>query len=148
LFPGKWYDLSARSGYKDQLISWYCPACKTAIYTDANTEYGDTIQFPYPGGVATRLINVFSYTDSSGKQYKLISFNHSAYDPDGLQTSRFTGGLLGMAKFVRIDSGWQLQIFQPAIGAYGSFSQAPAPEPIRIGDHQYAYMIPHVNGGP
>lgn len=53
-----------------------------------------------------------------------------------------------MAKFVRIDSGWQLQVFQPAIGAYGSFSQAPAPEPILIGDDQYAFMISHVNGGP
>src|SRR5260370_361222 len=52
-----------------------------------------------------------------------------------------------MAKFIRIDSGWQLQIFQPAIGGYGSFSQAPVPRPLMIGDHQYAYMIPHVNGG-
>jgi len=150
LFPGKWYDLTAGSKYKDQLISWVCPRCKMTMYEDANSEYGDvdTVRFPYSGGVATRLIKVFSYTDSSGKQYKVMSFNHSPYDPDGLQTMRFRGGLLGMAKFVRIDSGWQLQIFQPAIGAYGSFSQAPIPEPILIGDGQYAYMIVHVNGGP
>jgi len=148
LFPGKWYDLGTRSGYKDQIINWICPTCKTAIYADANMQDGDTVRFPYSDGVATRLINVFSYTDSSGKRYKIMSFNHSAYDLDGIQSGRFSGGLLGMAKFIRIDSGWQLQIFQPAIGAYGSFSQAPAPTPILIGDRQYAYMIDHVNGGP
>ena len=77
-----------------------------------------------------------------------MSFNHSDYDPDGMQTGRFTGGLLGLARFTRIDSGWTLQVFQPAIGAYGSFSAAPTPHPLLIGDHQYAYMIIHVNGGP
>jgi hypothetical protein len=146
LFPGKWYDLSTQ--YSGRLISWVCPSCKPKTYPDANPEYGDPPRFPYPGGVATRLITVFSYIDSNGKQNKLISFNHSDYDPDGLQTSRFSGGILGMAKFIRIGSSWQLQIFQPAIAAYGSFSQAPTPKPLLIGDDQYAYMIEHVNGGP
>jgi len=77
-----------------------------------------------------------------------MSFNHSSYDPDGLQMARFCGGLLGMAGFVRTDSGWRLQTFEPAIGAYGSFSQAPTPRPLLIGEHQYAYMVVHVNGGP
>ncbi|MDP4217933.1 MAG: hypothetical protein Q8927_17150, partial [Bacteroidota bacterium] len=120
-------------------------------YANANTEEvspEDSAYFPSPGGVATRLLNVFTYTDSSGKQHKLMSFNHSGYDPDGIQTGRFMGGLLGMARFIRIDSGWKLEVFQPAIGAYGAFSQSPAPLPLLIGDHQYAYMIEHANGAP
>jgi hypothetical protein len=77
-----------------------------------------------------------------------MSFNHSPYNPDGFQMVRFSGGLLGMALFVRMDSGWRLQVFEPAIGAYGSFSQAPTPDPVAIGDHQYGFMIGHSNGGP
>jgi len=145
LFPGKWYDQS-KSKYQNQLISWICPTCTPKIYPDANQM--DTLRFPYPDGVATRLLDVFSFSDSSGKQYKVMSFNHSEYDADGVQTGRFSGGLVGMASFVRVDSGWQMQIFQPAIGAYGAFSQAPKPQPLLIGNGQYAFLIDHVNGGP
>jgi len=77
-----------------------------------------------------------------------MSFNHSGYDPDGRQLGRSFCGILGMAKFARVDSGWQLEIFQRAIGGYGSFSQAPTPEPLLIGNHQYGWVIRHVNGGP
>jgi hypothetical protein len=144
LFPGKWYDRS-QPKYKNQLISWICSTCTPKIYPDANQM--DTLRFPYPDGVATRLLDVFSYSDSSGKQYKVMSFNHSEYDADGIQAGRFSGGLVGMATFMRVDSGWQMQAFQPAIGAYGSFSQAPKPQPLLIGNDQYAFLIGHVNGG-
>ncbi|MBS1603594.1 MAG: hypothetical protein JST42_13070, partial [Bacteroidetes bacterium] len=40
-----------------------------------------------------------------------------------------------------------LEKFQPAIAAYGSFSQAPKPQPLEIGDGQYGFVIDHVNGG-
>jgi len=115
LFPGKWYDQS-KSKYQNQLISWICPTCTPKIYPDANQM--DTLRFPYPDGVATRLLDVFSFSDSSGKQYKVMSFNHSEYDADGI------------------------------IGAYGAFSQAPKPQPLLIGNGQYAFLIDHVNGGP
>ncbi len=147
LFPGKWYDLSTGPRDVNRLINWDCPTCKTAPFIDFNG-VDDPARFPFPRGVATRLINVFSYTDSGGKQNKLMSFNHSDYYPDGLQTDRFSGGLLGMARFIRIDSGWKLEVFQPAIAAFGSFSQCPTPRPLLIGDHQYAYMMVNVNGGP
>lgn len=80
LFPGKWYDLSTGPREVNRLISWICPACKPVVYDEAS--WLDTTWFPDPSGVATRLIDVFSYTDTAGKQYKLISFNHSVYDPD------------------------------------------------------------------
>src|SRR6185312_9698061 len=148
LFPGKFYNLSDAKD-KNQLISWICNRCKPKTYPDLNGEDGDSVTlFPDPGGEATRLINVFSYTDSSGNEHKVMSFNHSGYDPDGIQMGRFTGGLLGMARFVRIDSGWRLQVFQPAIAAYGSFSHAPILEPLLIGKDQYAFMIDHGNGPP
>jgi len=108
----------------------------------------DSIGFPSRGGVATRPITLFSYIDSEGRPNKVISFNHSEYDPDGLQYGRFFGGILGIARFVQVDSGWQLAIFQPAIGAYGAFSSSPPPEPLLIGDHQYGYIIDHQNGPP
>ena len=146
LFPGKWYDLSTGPRDVDRLINWICPTCKTVPFTDVNG-VEDPRRFPFQGGVATRLINVFSYTDSTGKQHKLMSINHSDYDPDGLQIVRFSGGLLGLAEFIRIDSGWKLETFQPAIAAFGSFSQCPTPRPLLIGDHQYAYMMVNVNGG-
>jgi hypothetical protein len=101
LFPGKWYDLSTGPRDVNRLISWVCPTCKTVPFTDANS-LEDPARFPFPGGVATRLINVFSYADSTGKQHKLMSFNHSDYDRDGLQTGRFTGGLLAWQD----SSGW------------------------------------------
>jgi hypothetical protein len=108
----------------------------------------DTLLFPDRGGVATRLLNVFSYIDSSGKEIKVMSFNHSGYDPDGIQTGRFSGGLLGFATFVHIDRGWLLEKFQPAIAAYGAFSQAPVPQPLKIGEGQFGFVIDHMNGGP
>lgn len=144
LFPGKWYDLS-QPKFTNQLISWRCPRCTPKIYPDVNEM--DTLRFPDPDGVATRLLNVFSYTDSNGRGVKVMSFNHSGYDPDGIQTGRFSGGLLGFATFVHVDSSWQLEKFQPAIAAYGAFSQAPKPLPIEIGERQYGFVIDHVNGG-
>ncbi|SFD17220.1 hypothetical protein SAMN05518672_101865 [Chitinophaga sp. CF118] len=143
LFPGKYYNLS-KDKYINDLISWECKTCATKQYTDVN-EDGNS-PFPFSDGVATRLINIMSYKDSSGTQYKVISFNHSAYDPDGAQTSRFTGGLLGLAKFVLSDSTWKLKFFQPAIAAYGAFSQCPRPVAVLIGKDQYAFMIKSING--
>lgn len=144
LFPGKYYDLSSGK-YKNQLINWECKTCKPKSYIDVNE--GSSYEFPYAEGVATRLINVLSYTDSSGTQYKMLTFNHSEFDLDGAQVSRFTGGTIGLAKFALIDSVWSLKYFQPAVGAYGAFSQCPAPELILIGHDQYAFMIKSLNGG-
>lgn len=141
LFPGKFYELSA----DNKLISWECKTCKPKAYKDENDD-GDAI-FPYEVGVATRLINVMSYRDSAGTQYKMLSFNHSAYDEDGMMVSRFTGGLLGLAKFVLSGDVWVLKFFQPAIGAYGAFSSCPTPKPLMIGHDQYAFMIKSSNGG-
>jgi hypothetical protein len=148
LFPGRVYNKVYEGSKPDRFISWVCPSCKPKQIEDANGASADSVLFPDPTGMATRLLNVFSFSDSTGQQYKLISFNHSSYDPDGTQTGRFQGGILGMAKFARIDSGWRLECFAPAIGSYGSFSQAPVPRPVLIGEHQYAWLIPHVNGGP
>lgn len=140
LFPGKYYNL----GEYKELISWECKTCK-AVASDDENDDGHTT-FPFPEGVATRLMNVMDFRDSSGLQYKVISFNHSEYDADGLQVSRFTGGVLGLAKFVLTDEGWKLRMFQPAIRAYGAFSQCPTPKPLLIGNDQYAFMIEHSNG--
>src|SRR5262249_7421526 len=52
LFPGKWYDLS-QPEFANRLISWRCPRCTPKIYQDVNEM--DTLRFPYPDGVATRL---------------------------------------------------------------------------------------------
>lgn len=142
LFPGKHYNLSDK--YINDLISWECKNCATKEYTDVNED--GNAAFPYSEGVATRLLNIMNYKDSAGTQYKVISFNHSTYDPDGAQTSRFTGGLLGLAKFVRVDSIWQLRSFQPAIRAYGAFSQCPEPTAVLIGKDQYAFMLKSSNG--
>lgn len=154
LFPGKWYDLTKRYGSKridwfnrpDRLVSWVCPTCQTKIYPDVNG-IEDPDPFPFHGGVATRFLSQFSYSDSSGQHYWWISFNHSDYDPDGFQAGRFYGGLVGMAKFMRVGSSWRLTVFEPAIAAYGSFSSAPQPLPLLIGKGQYAFMIQHINGG-
>lgn len=145
LFPGKYYDLSDKN-YEDKVINWECSTCEVKTYTDVNEE-GD-VSFPYTAGVATRLLNVMSYSDSSGTQYKMLAINHSEYGPDGERVGRFTGGLLGLAKFVLTDSVWTLKFFQPAIAAYGAFSTCPKPTPLLIGQGQYAFMIRHVNGGP
>lgn len=144
LFPGKYYNLS-KDGYRNELINWECKGCKTKLYKDVNEDAAPA--FPFTGGVATRLINVMDFKDVTGNPYKVISFNHSAYDEEGSQTSRFTGGMLGMAKFTLTEKGWKLTFFQPAIGAYGAFSSCPAPKPVLIGENQYAFMLKHSNGG-
>jgi hypothetical protein len=144
LFPGKYYDLSSGK-YKNQLINWECKTCKPKSYIDENE--GSSYDFPYAAGTATRLLKVYDYKDSSGTQYKMLTFNHSEFDPDGAQVSRFTGGTIGFAKFTLIDSVWTLKYFQPATGAYGAFSQCPSPELILIGHDQYAFMIKSSNGG-
>lgn len=143
LFPGKYYNLSNKD-YKNELINWECKTCPVIPYVDIN-EDGNT-SFPFTEGVATRLMNVMDFTDSTGIQYKVISFSHSLFDADGLRTSRFTGGLLGMAKFVLTKDGWKLRIFDPFIRAYGAFSSCPTPKPLLIGEDQYAFMIKHLNG--
>jgi hypothetical protein len=144
LFPGKYYNLS-HGEYKNELINWECKSCKGQSYIDANED--ESYQFPYEAGVATRVLNVISYKDSSGTQYKMLTFNHSEYDADGAQTSRFTGGTLGIAKFSLSGKVWSMKFFQPAIGAYGAFSSCPLPKPVLIGHDQYAFMLKVVNGG-
>ncbi len=144
LFPGKYYNLSS-GDYNNELISWECKSCETQYLLDVNE--ADRYDFPYKEGVATRLLKVISYTDSSGTKYKMLTFNHSWYDADGAQTSRFTGGTLGLAKFVLIGGKWVMKFYQPAIGAYGAFSRCPEPEPMLIGHDQYAFMLKMQNGG-
>ncbi|OXA78839.1 Levansucrase/Invertase [Flavobacterium aquidurense] len=142
LFPGKLYNLSDHNTF----VSWNCKKCKPMSYIDANGEEGDQI-FPYNEGVATRLLTTKDYTDSKGNQFKLLFFNHSVYDEDGLQTSRFTGGLLGIAKFAKNNNLWEMRSFQPAMSAFGSFAQCPKPELLQIGEDQYAFTLVHSNGG-
>lgn len=142
LFPGKVYKLSDHNTF----VSWKCKNCKTTPYTDVNGTEGDQL-FPYTRGVATRLLSDMDYTDSKGNQFKLLLFNHSEYDEDGLQTSRFSGGLVGVAKFAKNDKTWQMRSFQPGIAAFGSFAQAPKPKLTEIGEDQYAFTLLHVNGG-
>ncbi|WP_291914642.1 hypothetical protein [Chitinophaga sp. CB10] len=143
LFPGRHYNLST-AAYKNEMINWTCPTCKAVTYPDANED--EVLPFPYKNGVATRLINTMDFRDSTGMQYKVISFNHSEFEEDGFQTSRFTGGLLGLAKFVKTDAGWKLRMYAPAIKAYGAFSQCPTPKALLIGQDQYAFVIKHSNG--
>jgi hypothetical protein len=142
LFPGKLYNLSDHNTF----VSWKCKNCKPTPYTDVNGTEGDQL-FPYTGGVATRLIANIDYSDSKGNQFKLLAFNHSVYDEDGLQTGRFSGGLLGVAKFAKEENIWQMKSFQSAIAAFGSFAQSPTPKLIKIGEDQYAFTLLHENGG-
>ncbi|MDA6071769.1 hypothetical protein NJT12_19260 [Flavobacterium sp. AC] len=142
LFPGKLYKLSDDNTF----LSWKCKSCKPVAYKDVNGTEGDQL-FPYKEGVATRLLENINYTDSKGNQFKLLFFNHSVYDGDGGQTGRFSGGLVGVAKFAKNDNVWQMRSFQPAIAAFGAFSRAPSPKLIEIGDDQYAFTLVHSNGG-
>lgn len=144
LFPGQYYNLSEGT-YKDELVNWECKTCKPKVYDDVNQDVVSA--FPFKAGVATRILNVLDYKDSKGIQYKVINFNHSEFDPEGLTTSRFTGGLVGLAKFNLTPAGWKLTFFQPAIQSYGAFSRSPAPKLVMIGEDQYAFMIKHSNGG-
>lgn len=142
LFPGKLYK------FKDDntFISWNCKTCKPTAYLDVNGVEGDQM-FPYQDGVATRLLSNIDYTDSKGNQFKLLTFNHSVYDMDGLQSGRFSGGLIGVAKFAKNATVWEMRSFQPAIFACGAFSRAPKPKLVEIGEDQFAFTLLHVNGG-
>jgi len=143
LFPGRYYKM--KRDFKNELINWTCKTCKPVKYADVNEDAAS--EFPYAAGVATRLINVIDFKDAKGTSFKIMFINHSAFDEEGNQTSRFTGGLLGLAKFNSSPQGWKLTFFQPAIGAYGAFSSCPAPKAVLIGEDQYAFMIKHSNGG-
>lgn len=142
LFPGKLYKMSNDNTF----MSWKCKSCKPVVYTDVNGVEEDPL-FPYTEGVATRLDTTISYSDSKGNQFKMLVFNHSFYDADGLQTSRFSGGLLGLAKFSKTGNTWEMKSFQPAIAAFGAFSKIPALKLVEIGEDQYAFTLIHANGG-
>ncbi|SHH50919.1 hypothetical protein [Flavobacterium defluvii] len=142
LFPGKLYHLSDHNTF----ISWDCKSCKPAPFIDVNGVEGDQL-FPYSEGVATRLITNIDYSDSKGNQFKILAFNHSVYDTDGLQTGRFSGGLIGIAKFAKNGTIWEMRSFQPAVAAFGAFSQCPTPKLLQIGEDQFAFTLLHVNGG-
>jgi len=142
LFPGKLYKLSDNNTF----LSWKCKSCKPNAYTDVNGVEGDQM-FPYERGVATRILDNIAYKDSKGNEFRLLFFNHSYYDEDGLQTGRFSGGLVGVAKFAKNDNVWQMRSFQPGVAAFGAFAQAPKPKLVEIGEDQYAFTLLHVNGG-
>lgn len=142
LFPGKLYKLSDDNTF----TSWKCNNCKPALYKDANEIEGDQL-FPYEDGVATRVLENINYVDSKGNQFKLLLFNHSNYDTDGAQTGRFSGGLIGITKFAKNGTIWQMRSFQPAIAAFGAFSRAPSPKLVQIGEDQYAFTLVQANGG-
>ncbi|PXY39393.1 hypothetical protein DMB65_18080 [Flavobacterium cheongpyeongense] len=142
LFPGEFYKLPDDNIF----MSWKCKSCKPEHYTDVNGVEEDPL-FPYKEGVATRLDTTISYSDSKGNQFKMLVFNHSFYDADGLQTSRFNGGLLGLAKFSKTGNLWEMKSFQPAIAAFGAFSRIPALKLVEIGEDQYAFSLIHANGG-
>ncbi|WP_243739195.1 hypothetical protein [Flavobacterium sp. 245] len=142
LFPGKLFNLPDHNTF----INWSCKTCKPSPFTDVNGVEGDQL-FPYAEGVATRLLANIDYSDSKGNLFKLLFFNHSQGDEDGLQTGRFFGGLVGVAKFAKNGSIWEMRSFQPAVAAFGAFSQAPKPKLVEIGENQYAFTLLHVNGG-
>ncbi|MBS7253817.1 hypothetical protein [Flavobacterium branchiicola] len=142
LFPGKLYNLAD----KNTFVSWNCKNCKPAPFADVNEVEGDQL-FPYERGVATRILSSIDYSDSKGNQFRILTFNHSAYDEDGLQTGRFSGGLLGIAKFAKNGNVWEMRSFQPAVAAFGSFAQCPTPKLVEIGEDQYALSLVHANGG-
>lgn len=142
LFPGKFYHFAD----KNTFIAWKCKTCKPTPYIDVNGVEGDQL-FPYSEGVATRLLANINYSDSKGNQFKIIAFNHSVHDEDGLQTGRFSGGLLGLAKFAKNGATWEMKSFQPAVAAFGAFAQCPKPELVEIGEDQYALSLIHANGG-
>ncbi|KRD10469.1 hypothetical protein ASE21_12265 [Flavobacterium sp. Root901] len=142
LFPGKLYNLSDHNTF----ISWNCKSCKPEAFKDVNGVEGDQM-FPYESGVATRLLANIDYADSKGNQFKILAFNHSVHDEDGLQTGRFSGGLLGLAKFAKNGNIWEMRSFQPAVAAFGAFAQSPTPKLLQIGEDQYAFTLLHVNGG-
>lgn len=142
LFPGKFYQLSDQNNF----ASWKCETCKPAPFKDVNEIEGDQM-FPYEDGVATRLITSIDYADSKGNQFKILAFNHSYYDADGLQTGRFSGGLLGLAKFAKNGNVWEMRSFQTAVAAFGAFSRSPTPKLVEIGEDQFAFTLLHSNGG-
>lgn len=142
LFPGNLYHFADKNNF----ISWKCKACKPAPFLDVNGVEGDQL-FPYTEGVATRLLANIDYKDSKGNQFKILAFNHSVHDEDGLQTGRFSGGLLGLAKFAKNGNLWEMRSFQPAVAAFGAFAQCPTPKLIEIGEDQFAFTLLHVNGG-
>ncbi|MDQ6472837.1 hypothetical protein RB619_19525 [Flavobacterium sp. LHD-80] len=142
LFPGKLFNLPDHNTF----INWGCKTCKPAPFIDVNGVEGDQL-FPYKEGVATRLLANIDYSDSKENKFKLLFFNHSEGDEDGLQTGRFFGGLLGVAKFAKNGAIWEMRSFQPAVAAFGAFSQAPKPKLVEIGEDQYAFTLLHVNGG-
>lgn len=142
LFPGNLYHLSD----KNTFISWKCKSCKPSPFLDVNGVEGDQL-FPYSEGAATRLLTNIDYSDSKGNQFKILAFNHSVHDEDGLQTGRFSGGLLGLAKFAKNGNSWDMRSFQPAVAAFGAFAQCPTPKLVEIGEDQFAFTLLHVNGG-
>jgi len=142
LFPGNLYHLSD----KNTFISWKCKSCKPSPFLDINGVEGDQM-FPYTEGIATRLIANIDYSDSKGNQFKILAFNHSVHDEDGLQTGRFSGGLLGIAKFAKNDNVWEMRSFQPAVAAFGAFARCPTPKLVEIGEDQFAFTLIHANGG-
>lgn len=142
LFPGNLYHLAD----KNTFVSWKCKSCKPSPFLDVNGVEGDQL-FPYTNGVATRLRTTIDYADSKGNQFKILAFNHSVHDEDGLQTGRFSGGLLGLAKFAKNNNVWEMRSFQPAVAAFGAFAQCPTPKLVEIGEDQFAFTLIHANGG-
>ena len=142
LFPGKLYDLSSKD-YQDFFISWECKKCRPAVNIER--------EFPYTDGVITRLRKTINYKDSKGNEFKILVFNHSSFFENEEDKRHGIKGILGLAKFAKINGNWQIRSFQPAVGEFGSYGQCPAPDLIVIGGDQYALTLNNkfkLNGGP
>lgn len=88
----------------------------------------------------------------NGKNYAIISTSTlTCQFPSFERFGRLNPAFLGIALFEKKDNAqnsfWEFQFYNPAIGAYGSFSTAPKPKIYQIGKNQLGVIVTSANGG-
>lgn len=96
----------------------------------------------------------------NGKNYAIISTSTFTCEfPDFMRTGRFQQAFLGIALFEQKNEEktntkntnenniWEFQFYNPAIGAYGSYSTASKPKIYQIGKNQLGVIVTSANGG-
>lgn len=127
LFPGTYY----QTDFEDISVSWWkAPNTKRKKFLDWASPINPS-EFPqnFPWAEnQTEHLSTLKYVNSKGEDCILFCTQTTEFGYGIVHCGRTTGAILGMALFMKEGNNWILKKFNPAVGCYGSFSQAPEPK--------------------
>jgi hypothetical protein len=145
LFPGRYF---ASDG--NVSLSWWTSSAtkkkKFPNWSYAWDPYEETDIFPWKES-QTEHLATYKYTNAKGEECILYSVSSTEFSSGVIHCGRFTGGILGMALFIRENDQWMLKKFNPAVGCYGNYACAFIPNKAKTQQGEEVFYFTGSNGG-